>query len=38
MRWNNSIISHRFMALWIVENARCGIAGAGENSNGTGVI
>ena len=28
----------RFMALWIVKNARCGIAGAGENSNGIGAI
>ena len=26
------------MALWIVKNARCGIAGAGENSNGIGAI
>ena len=25
-------------ALWIVKNARCGIAGAGENSNGIGAI
>lgn len=38
MLWSSNIIFHRFMALRIVKNARRGIAGAGENSNGTGVI
>lgn len=38
MLWSGNIISHHFMALWIVKNARLGIAGAGENPNGTGVI
>lgn len=38
MLWNSNTISHRFMALWIVKNARLGIAGAVENSNETGVI
>lgn len=34
MLWSGNIISHHFMALWIVKNARLGIAGAGENPNG----
>ena len=38
MLLSGNIISHHFMVLWIVKNARRGIAGAGENSRETGVI